>query len=59
MARCTKIIHADTEDPQFIIGIKQIAKYVVDIADNVAPTDIEVGLYSSHYLDYEIFVPIH
>ncbi len=42
MARCTKIINADSEDPKYIINVKQFAKFVVDLADSVAPTDIEV-----------------
>lgn len=59
VARCTKIIHADTEDPQFIIGIKQIAKYVVDIADNVAPTDIEEGMrVGVDRRQYKIHIPL-
>ena len=42
VARCTKIINADSEDPKYIINVKQFAKFVVDLADSVAPTDIEV-----------------
>ena len=44
VARCTKIINADTEDPKYIINVKQFAKFVVDLADSVAPTDIEEGM---------------
>jgi 26S proteasome regulatory subunit T1 len=29
VARCTKIINPDTEDTQYIINIKQLAKFVV------------------------------
>ncbi len=47
MARCTKIINADSEDPKYIINVKQFAKFVVDLADSVAPTDIEVMFFSS------------
>lgn len=44
VARCTKIINADTEDPKYIINVKQFAKFVVDLSDQVAPTDIEEGM---------------
>ncbi|RKP00451.1 hypothetical protein CXG81DRAFT_13216 [Caulochytrium protostelioides] len=45
VARCTKIIPpvADGAQP-YVIHVKQMAKYVVDLADNVAPTDIEEGM---------------
>jgi 26S proteasome regulatory subunit T1 len=35
VARCTKIINADTDDPKYIINVKQFAKFVVDLADQV------------------------
>lgn len=44
VARCTKIINADTDDAKYIINVKQFAKFVVDLADSVAPTDIEEGM---------------
>lgn len=44
VARCTKIINADSEEPKYIINVKQFAKFVVDLADSVAPTDIEEGM---------------
>jgi len=44
VARCTKIISPGTEDAKYMINIKQIAKYVVGLADKVAPTDIEEGM---------------
>jgi len=46
VARCTKIIRGpdNTEDPKYIINVKQFAKFVVDLADSVAPTDIEEGM---------------
>ena len=43
-ARCTKIINADSEAPKYIINVKQFAKFVVDLSDQVAPTDIEEGV---------------
>ncbi|GFR07895.1 26S proteasome regulatory subunit 7 [Trichonephila clavata] len=44
VARCTKIITTDSDDPKYIINVKQFAKFVVDLADSVAPTDIEEGM---------------
>ncbi len=45
MARCTKIIQAEgQENSRYIINVKQFAKFVVDLADTVAPTDIEEGM---------------
>lgn len=29
VARCTKIINADSDDPKYIINVKQFAKFVV------------------------------
>eukprot|EP01084_Bolivina_argentea_P157778 274930_1 len=55
VARCTKIIEkgANEDDRQYMIVIRQIAKYVVDLGENVAPTDIEeamrVGVDRSKY----------
>ncbi|PAA48354.1 hypothetical protein BOX15_Mlig013446g3, partial [Macrostomum lignano] len=44
VARCTKIINADSDDPKYIINVKQYAKFVSNLADTVAPTDIEEGM---------------
>lgn len=44
VARCTKIIGGGTEEAQYIINIKQIAKFVVALGDKVAPSDIEEGM---------------
>jgi len=44
VARCTKIINADTENAQYVINVKQIAKFVVALGDNVSPMDIEEGM---------------
>ena len=35
VARCTKIIDADTDNPKYIINVKQFAKFVVDLGDQV------------------------
>merc|ERR1711975_156895 len=44
VARCTKIINADTENAQYVINVKQIAKFVVALHENVSPMDIEEGM---------------
>jgi len=44
VARCTKIIQSEGDEPRYIINVKQFAKFVVDLADQVAPTDIEEGM---------------
>ena len=57
MARCTKIINADTDDAKYVINVKQFAKFVVDLGDQVAPTDIEEGMRVG-YAQYEIIIII-
>lgn len=44
VARCTKIINPESDDPKYIINVKQYAKFVVDLAENVASADIEEGM---------------
>ncbi|CAF2777962.1 unnamed protein product [Rotaria sp. Silwood2] len=44
VARCTKIINEGSEDAKYMINVKQFAKFVVDLADTVSPTDIEEGM---------------
>ncbi|XP_049848730.1 uncharacterized protein LOC126316678 [Schistocerca gregaria] len=44
VARCTKIINPGTEDAQYVINLKQIAKFVVGLGEDVSPTDIEEGM---------------
>ena len=46
VARVTKIIQSgdSSEDAKYIINVKQFAKFVVDLSDNVAPSDIEEGM---------------
>lgn len=43
VAICTKILDAETEEPKYVISIKQTAKFVVGLGDKAAPTDIEEG----------------
>uniref|UniRef100_A0A2K5H7Z1 Uncharacterized protein n=1 Tax=Colobus angolensis palliatus TaxID=336983 RepID=A0A2K5H7Z1_COLAP len=51
VARCTKIINADSEDPKYTVSVKQFAKYVVDFSDLMAPTDIEEGIRVGPQID--------
>jgi 26S proteasome regulatory subunit T1 len=60
VARCTKIINPGTEDAKYMINVRQIAKYVVGLAERVSPTDIEegmrVGVDRSN--KYQIHIPL-
>nr|CAX70689.1 proteasome (prosome, macropain) 26S subunit, ATPase 2 [Schistosoma japonicum] len=59
VARCTKIINSDNEEPKYIINVKQFAKFVVDLADTVAPTDIEEGMrVGVDRTKYQIHIPL-
>ncbi|RXN17712.1 26S protease regulatory subunit 7 [Labeo rohita] len=59
VARCTKIINSDSEDPKYIINVKQFAKFVVDLSDQVAPTDIEEGMrVGVDRNKYQIHIPL-
>lgn len=60
VARCTKIINAGTEDAQYMINVRQIAKYVVGLGDKVAPTDIEEGMRVGvdRSAKYQIHIPL-
>jgi len=44
VARCTKIIDAQSEEAKYVINVKQIAKFVVGLGEKVAPTDVEEGM---------------
>jgi 26S proteasome regulatory subunit T1 len=46
VARCTKIIQ-DEKEPEknkYVINVKQIAKFVVNLGERVSTTDIEEGM---------------
>lgn len=59
VARCTKIIQADSDDPRYVINVKQYAKFVVNLADTVAPTDIEEGMrVGVDRNKYQIHIPL-
>lgn len=44
VARCTKIINPGTDNAQYVINVKQLAKFVVGLGEKVASTDIEEGM---------------
>merc|ERR1712088_1075888 len=59
VARCTKIINADSEDAKYIINVKQFAKFVVDLAEQVASTDIKEGMrVGVDRNKYQIHIPL-
>merc|ERR1711879_176740 len=59
VARCKNIIDKGSEDAKYMINIKQIAKYVVGLGDNVAPTDIQEGMrVGVDRTKYQIQVPL-
>lgn len=63
VARCTKIIESDDmnegETSKYVINVKQIAKFVVALGDNVAPTDVEEGMrVGVDRTKYQIQIPL-
>ena len=44
VARCTKIINAGQDNARYMINVKQFARFVVELGDQVAPSDIEEGM---------------
>lgn len=49
----------EKDDPRYIINVKQFAKFVVDLADQVAPTDIEEGMrVGVDRNKYQIHIPL-
>jgi proteasome regulatory subunit 7-like protein len=46
VARCTKIIQdeKDSEKSKYVINVKQIAKFVVNLGERVSTADIEEGM---------------
>ncbi len=61
VARCTKIINPGTPNAKYMVNVKQIAKYVVGLADRVSPTDIEesmrVGVERQNKLSIHLPLP--
>lgn len=59
VARCTKIINEGSDDAKYIINVKQFAKFVVNLADTVSPTDIEEGMrVGVDRTKYQIHLPL-
>jgi 26S proteasome regulatory subunit T1 len=59
VARCTKIIDAGTNDAKYVINLRQIAKYVVGLGENVSPTDIEESMrVGVERTKYSIQIPL-
>lgn len=60
VARCTKIIDADSDQPKYVIHVKQFAKFVVNLHKNLAPTDVEEGMRVGvgDRNKYEIHLPL-
>ena len=61
VARCTKIIQdeKDTDKSKYVINVKQIAKFVVQLGERVSPTDIEEGMrVGVDRNKYQIMLPL-
>jgi len=59
VARCTKIINEGTENAQYMITIRDMAKYVVDLGENIAPADIEEAMrVGVDHNKYKIQIPL-
>src|SRR2546423_15651853 len=61
VARCTKIIQdeKDSEKSKYVINVKQIAKFVVNLGESVRPTDIEEGMrVGVDRNKYQILLPL-
>mmetsp|Transcript_7033 Transcript_7033/g.13752 ORF Transcript_7033/g.13752 Transcript_7033/m.13752 type:complete len:438 (-) Transcript_7033:312-1625(-) len=59
VARCTKIINPNTENAQYLINLRQIAKYVVALSDRASPTDFEEGMrVGVDRQKYQIHIPL-
>jgi 26S proteasome regulatory subunit T1 len=56
VARCTKIIQdeKDVEKSKYVINVKQIAKFVVNLGERVSPTDIEEGMRVGYVCPYKL-----
>jgi 26S proteasome regulatory subunit T1 len=61
VARCTKIIppKEGEDETKHLINVRQIAKFVVGLGENVAPTDIEEGMrVGVDRTKYQIKIPL-
>ena len=44
VARCTKILEPNTPEAKYLIHVRQIAKFIVGLADKISPADVEEGM---------------
>ena len=44
VGRIDKIMDKDTDHTRYMIHVRKIAKYVVDLSDQLSPTDVEEGM---------------
>ncbi|KAI9225475.1 MAG: 26S protease regulatory subunit 7 [Piptocephalis tieghemiana] len=64
VARCTKIIEGTEEEGgengnKYVINVKQMAKFVVGLSDQLAPTDVEEGMrVAVDRSKYQIHLPL-
>lgn len=59
VARCTKIMNEGSENARYLINVRQMAKYVVGLAERVAPTDVEEGMrVGVDRTKYQIQIPL-
>lgn len=60
VARCTKIIQGPTEEEnKYIINVKHVAKFVVGLGKEMAPTDVEEGMrVGVDRQKYQIQIPL-
>ena len=59
IGRIVKILDPDTDHTRYITTIRKIAKYVVDLNDQLSPTDVEEGMrVGVEKKKYKIALPI-
>jgi 26S proteasome regulatory subunit T1 len=44
VGRIIKIMDKDTDHTRYMIHLRKIAKYIVDLSDQLSPTDVEEGM---------------
>ena len=59
VGRLTKIMDPNTDHTRYIVHIKQMAKYVVDLHKDLSPTDVEEGMrVGVEKKKYQISLPL-
>ena len=59
VANCSKIINPRTQNAKYMITLKQVAKYVVGLGKDVAPTDVEEGIFLTKFNPIFLFSQSH